>query len=59
MTKKDYERLARAFARSRPGRTEDYQRLEAWEAVRSAVADELLAENERFNPATFILATNQ
>ena len=56
MTKKDYERLARAFARSRPA--DDSAAYYAWIAVRNAVADELGNENERFRRGTFLVATD-
>jgi len=60
MTKKDYIRLARALARTRPSGHEDNDSPEyaAWVAVRNAIADTLGDENERFARGTFLVATD-
>lgn len=63
MTRKDYERLARAFAVSRPVRMshetfgEHADKFAAWVTVRGAVMVELEADNGRFDRRKFYAAT--
>lgn len=56
MTRKDYIRLARAFARTRPD--EDGPEFAAWAQIRYAVELELQADNGAFDRRRFLEACN-
>jgi hypothetical protein len=55
MSAKDYKALARAFKRERPAKSW-LNKMVQWRADLAAVADELAADNPRFDRDRFIAA---